>query len=159
MGSPSGRVAVAAALLALVALAGCNTATPTARARSVEEAGVSPPLLLQRTAVNGCDPLTAEAPAGDEVTVAFGGASDLRYRPRCLAIEVGDAVRFLGDFARHPMTGGAILEDAPVRDPRSPLPYSNAGEEATFRADRPGVFPYYCQVHWVVGMNGVIYVR
>ncbi len=158
MGSPSGRAAVAFALCALVALAGCRAASPTARARNVEEAGASPQLRLERTPVNGCDPLTAEAPAGDEVTVTFGG-SDFRYRPRCLSIAVGDAVHFAGDFALHPMTGGAVLEGVPVRDPRSPLPYSNAGEEATFRADRPGVFPYYCQVHWVIGMNGVIYVR
>lgn len=159
MGSPSPPAAVALALCALLAFTSCDSGTPAARARTSEVASAAPTMVRQPSALHGCDPLTAEAPGVDEVTVDFGGAVDLRYRPRCLTIEVGDAVRFLGDFALHPMAGGAILEGAPVRDPRSPLPYANAGEEAVFRADRPGVYPYYCQVHWIVGMNGVIYVR
>ncbi|MSP21864.1 MAG: hypothetical protein EXR66_02410 [Dehalococcoidia bacterium] len=113
--------------------------------------------------MNGCAPGIAEHSAGDaqagEVTVAFGLPVGDRYRPRCVTVEVGRAVRFMGAFGRHPMTGGAVLEGLPVRDPFSPLPFTNAGTEAVFRPDRPGVYPYFCQVHWVLGMSGVIYVE
>ena len=154
-------------LVVALVLAGCVNESGVRRS-DPGALPTSPPMLRGLTSLNGCDPATAQAPAidaaagavaSDAVTVAFGGGVGERYRPRCVALEVGGAVRFMGDFGLHPLSGGAVLDGAPVRDPLSPLPFTNAGTEAVFRADRPGVYPFYCEVHWVLGMAGVIYVR
>jgi plastocyanin len=162
---PRGRASLSG-LLALIALAlllaGCANRTGLRRS-DASVVPTSPAVLEGRVATNGCAPGTAVADAQDPVTglveIAFGGGTGDRYRPRCVVIEVGGAVRFAGDFGVHPFTGGAVIDGAPVRDPLSALPYTSAGTEATFRADRRGVYPYYCQVHWVLGMSGVIYVE
>jgi plastocyanin len=158
--STCGRIAFLLAALACAVSLACAGSASIARSSMAADAHpTAPAALAALSAVNGCDPATALAVEGGEATIEFGGANGERYRPRCVAIKAGEAVHFKGDFARHPMTGGAVIEGEPVRDPFSPLPYTNAGSEATFRADRTGVYPFYCQVHWVLGMNGVVYVR
>jgi len=157
--SLSGRVVIFLALLSALAFAGCDGGAASVRAREGDEPSAGLAVLRQTAAMNGCDPVTAQVITGDNVTIEFGAGNGERYRPRCVTIGVGEAVHFKGDFARHPMTGGAVLDGEAVRDPLSPLPFVSAGTEAVFRADRPGVYPFYCQSHWILGMNGVVYVR
>jgi len=153
------RPAALALACALIVLVGCGTPPPALRAETLIAAPAAPQALLLPSEVNGCDPLSAEAVPSHEVTIDFGSATDPGYRPRCVSVAVGDAVKFVGEFSEHPLAGGAVLEGLPVPDPQSPLPYVSAGTEATFRANHVGTYPFYCRVHWVAGMSGVVYVR
>ena len=161
MASPSRPAALALAypLVGLLLLVSCAAPTPAPRVEILAAAPRAPEALLQASAVNGCDPLTADASPGHEVRIEVGADAEARYHPRCLTVAVGDAVKFVGDLALHPLAGGAVIEGVPVLDQLSPLPYVNAGTDATFRADRAGVYPFYCRMHGTLGMSGVVYVR
>jgi plastocyanin len=107
-------------------------------------------------APNGCDPAKAEDHRADSVlTITFGGSVGTAYAPRCARIKAGTGVLFQGDFDAHPLAGGM---DGHV-DAASPIKETNTGMMAEFDALPKGTYPYFCEDHDTVGMNGAIFVE
>lgn len=160
-----GASAIGAGLLAGIAIVASACVPPASEGTSPPamptplggERPAPPGLFASEGARNGCD---VALPTSDgPVLINFGGGVGERYRPRCVAVEVGSRVVFQGDLALHPLTGGVVAGGEAYRDPSSDVPYVSAGLEAAFVPLRPGVYPFFCQVHWVLGMNGAVIVR
>ncbi len=119
-----------------------------------------PGLFASGRANNGCDDAAAGLLSRSPVTIAVaGGQLGDRYQPRCVSVAVGTRVVFLGDLALHPLAGGAVVDGEAYRDPSSAVPYASAGSQAAFVPLAAGVYPFFCQVHWVLGMSGAVIVR
>ncbi len=108
--------------------------------------------------INGCDPATAVDLTGmGSTTVTFGGIS---YTPPCIKVSVGTGVTFDGDFTFHPLMGGEVVAGAKVPAGSGPfVPITNTGTTKTFTMSSAGTFPYYCDVHALSGMTGVVFVQ
>jgi plastocyanin len=89
---------------------------------------------------------SAQGPA-ETTTVAFGGALGFAYSPQHVFILPGDTIRWVGDFAAHPL----ISDDGLWQQ------VSN-GTEFSFTFDQPGRYPYHCFFHGGSGMNGTVTV-
>jgi plastocyanin len=94
--------------------------------------------------------------------VGDGGA--LTFAPARLTIGVGDTVRWVWGSAGHSVVSGTggnadnrfcSPSDAGCGNP--PLSNSGATYEHTFA--EAGTFPYYCSVHFTLGMTGSIKVQ
>jgi plastocyanin len=106
-------------------------------------------------APNGCDALDFE-PLPDDHVVLSNGTS---YVPRCFEVAAGSAVRFVDDFATHPLVGGLVFDGETSPDPQSPIPEARTGDEMTVVFDEPGDFGFYCENHATLDMMGVARVR
>lgn len=80
-------------------------------------------------------------------TVAFGGALGNAYTPQDSFILPGDAIRWMGDFAAHPLVSDDGLWQR-VSD----------GAEFTFTFDLPGKHDFHCFIHGSSGMTGTVTV-
>jgi plastocyanin len=68
-------------------------------------------------------------------------------------------VVFNGSFAAHPTIGGTVIGPAVTPASSGPfVPVTNTGTTRTFVMNSAGTFPYYCQPHATLGMNGVVFV-
>lgn len=144
--SPSPRPGIAPAgllLLALLALA----AIPAPAA-----AGGGP--------VNGCTVATATnwletGPMGRVIDFAC-----CSYTPPCVKIQPGRTVRWLGDFAFHPLRPGLVVAGTTQAQPGNPIPSLDAGTNSgqiTF--PEAGAWGFYCNFHWLTGaMYGTVFV-
>ncbi|MCC6237784.1 MAG: hypothetical protein IT299_09455 [Dehalococcoidia bacterium] len=158
-------LAIAVAVLVLL-IPACTTSTstdpPPFGLMPTPLGGVHEPprgLFEGPSARDGCDDVPLALPPEGPVVISFGGFVGERYSPRCVLVEVGTRIDFHGDFAMHPMAGGVVFEGAAYRDPSSELPYTKAGSEAVFVPLHPGVYSFYCQIHWVLGMRGSVIVE
>lgn len=105
---------------------------------------------------NGCEQATAEDRTGQgSVTIAF---PTLEYTPACVRVSAGTAVTFEGDLAMHPLVGGEYEDGIKTPDDKSPIGASS-GMTATFTLSDPGAYPYYCDIHYSIGMKGAIFVE
>jgi plastocyanin len=116
--------------------------------------------------INGCDPATAEDHTADaNVDVMFGGANPgFKYAPACIRIKAGSKVTFKaagGDFGAHPLTGGEVKNNVATKDPQSPIAETKTLglTMASFNFPAAGTFPYYCEVHYGLGMEGTVFVQ
>lgn len=110
--------------------------------------------------VNGCDPLVALDRRGEaEVEVRFGDLNAYRYEPRCIRVDVGTRIRFVGDFAVHPLAPGAVRNGALELDADGPIRETRSGGEATFPMAEAGAFGYFCNTHLGEGMTGAVFVE
>jgi plastocyanin len=107
----------------------------------------------QRTSAQAVDDLTP-SPSGvhylqetQTISIEFGGAVGTVYRPAEVRISPGDSIEWLGDFAMHPLVSDDGLWQT-----------VSSGTQFTKTYDQPGVYPYHCQVHDALGMNGTIIV-
>ena len=160
--TPRRCLLVALAALILLVSACTPRTTPAVGLMPTPLGGVRepPPGLFASTAArNGCDDVPLALPPDGPVVVSFGASAGERYSPRCVLARVGTRIEFRGDFATHPMAGGVVFEGAAYRDPASEVPYTKAGDLAAFVPLRPGVYSFYCQIHWVLGMRGSIIVE
>lgn len=107
------------------------------------------------TTVNGCDPATAEDHKADATTTVTFPTGGLKYSPPCIKIAKGNAVKFDGSFASHPLSGG---QDGTM-DATSPITHTTTGTTATFTFPNAGTFPYFCDFHFSSGMEGAIFVE
>jgi plastocyanin len=106
--------------------------------------------------VNGCDPATAEDHTGQaNVSIDFGGALGFKYAPACIKVSPGTSVTFNGSFVSHPLAGG----QGGVLDASSPITLTATGTTASFTLANAGTYPYYCQAHFSLGMQGAIFVQ
>jgi plastocyanin len=91
---------------------------------------------------------TAFAQRAAEITpVEFGGALGFAYSPQHAFILPGDTIRWLGDFAMHPL----VSDDGLWQQVAS-------GTEFNFTFDQPGRYEYHCASHDELGMNGSVTV-
>ncbi len=113
-------------------------------------------------AANGCLPTDFQDRRGEASIVIANDnlANPFLYRPRCARISAGTEVRFqaLPDFGMHPLFAGAVVAGVATFDPSSPIGSATIGTEHVVRIDDVGEFPYYCDFHFVQGMQGSILV-
>ncbi len=109
--------------------------------------------------INGCGPATAVDLTGQAaVTIMFGSGGNV-YTPKCSKVTVGTAVTFSGNFSGHPLVGGEIVGNTKVPDPTSPfMPITSSGNSKTFTLSQAGDYPFYCDPHGLLGMNGAVFV-
>jgi plastocyanin len=111
-------------------------------------------------AVNACHPDSATDMRGQmRVTVQFGGAVGFSYEPACFVVSPGTQVTFSGEFDQHPLVGGEVSGGMKMPDPSSPFGGPTAsGTSKTFMLQAAGTFPFYCNIHALVGMKGAAFV-
>ncbi|MFO0618575.1 MAG: plastocyanin/azurin family copper-binding protein [Polyangiaceae bacterium] len=113
---------------------------------------------------NGCTPQNAmDLTSQTDVTIEFGDLLGLAYSPRCIRVNVGTKVTFVGAFASHPFQAGRVAvngSEIPAAPGTSPFPIApsslGAGTQATYVMTTPGAYPYYCVPHGGSGMNGAV---
>jgi plastocyanin len=105
--------------------------------------------------VNGCTYATAQDFTSTALTVSF---PSLAYAPKCARIRAGQAVKFNGAFADHPLVAGRVASGVATPAVGSPIVSTSSGTMATFTFPTSGAFPYYCNFHYAAGMVGAIYV-
>jgi len=110
--------------------------------------------------VNACDPAAASDLRGrSQVTVHFGGALGTRYEPACFQVSPGTQVTFMGEFDQHPLVGGAVTGGGKMPDPSSPFDGpTSTGASKMFILSVAGTFPFYCDIHALIGMKGAVFV-
>lgn len=108
---------------------------------------------------NGCSPDTAnDQTAAASATITFANGN-FTYAPKCLKVKAGTPVTFNGSFGSHPLIGGTVVGNTATPAVSGPfVPVTNTGTTKTFTMSTAGTFPYYCQPHGTIGMNGVVYV-
>lgn len=114
-------------------------------------------------AENGCTSSTVWSDyRGDTVVnIASGSQSDpYRYRPRCTKVVAGTSIHFTAadGFGTHPLFAGTIENGQPVMDETSPIGSILLGTEATRVLPEAGEYPYFCDAHFQMGMQGSILV-
>jgi plastocyanin len=111
--------------------------------------------------VNGCNAASATDMRGQtQVTVRFGGALGFRYDPACFRVSPGTQVMFSGEFDQHPLVGGEVSMGMKLPDPSSPIGGpTSSGTSKTVMLQTAGTFPFYCDIHALVGMKGAAIVE
>jgi plastocyanin len=97
-------------------------------------------------------------------TVMVGPSGALTFVPATLTIAVGDTVRWVWRSAAHSVVSGTdgnadgrFCSPSDTGCDNPPLSNDWATYEHTFA--QPGMFPYYCSVHVLLGMTGSIKVQ
>jgi plastocyanin len=107
--------------------------------------------------VNGCTFSQINGPAQTQVTITF---ANYYYSPKCVYVTTNTTVIFNGDFSVHPLIGGTVSGSTKI--PATVGPFTtmiSSGLSANFTMSAGGVYPYYCNVHALLGMTGVVYVQ
>ena len=102
------------------------------------------------------------SPTGTTVDVAVGQGGDV-FVPDTVNISVGDTVRWTWATSGHSVTSGPpCVADSQYCSPNDtncfPGTTSNQGFVYTHTFTEPGTYAYYCIVHCVIGMTGVVNV-
>jgi len=101
---------------------------------------------------------------GPQTHTVMVGRDGLTFTPARLTIHVGDTVRWVWATAGHSVVSGTdgtadnqfcSPDDTGCANP----PLSNAGATYHHTFANPGTFPYYCSVHFFLGMKGTITVQ
>jgi len=108
--------------------------------------------------------ITTTTMAGPRTHVVKVGQDGFTFAPANLTIQAGDTVRWVWSSSGHSVVSGSngaadnrfcSPSNTGCADP--PLSSSGATYEHTFA--QAGTFPYYCSVHFQLGMTGTIMVR
>lgn len=98
--------------------------------------------------------------ASAERTVTFStGANPFSYDPPCMIIAAGQTVRFLGAFIGHPLRPGISPSMLTAGSPNNPIPLQSDGTMVDVTFSAAGTYPYFCEMHHLSQMTGVIHVR
>ena len=120
------------------------------------DAGETIPLFHQCTPEMFADRSAPDA----ERTITFGGATTIfSYSVPCMTIAAGQTVRFEGSFLGHPLAPGISPTDLTAGSPNSPIPQLSEGMMTDVTFPTAGTYPFFCQMHFLTGMTGVIHVR
>ena len=101
---------------------------------------------------------------GPRTHVVKVGQDGFTFSPASLTIQAGDTVRWVWSSSGHSVVSGSngnadnrfcSPSNTGCADP--PLSNSGATYEHTFA--QPGSFPYYCSVHFSIGMTGTVRVQ
>jgi len=97
-------------------------------------------------------------------TVMVGDGGELVFTPANLTIQVGDTVRWVWGSPGHSVVSGTngnadnrFCSPSDTGCDSPPLSNRGATYEHTFA--QAGTFPYYCSVHFSLGMTGTIKVQ
>jgi plastocyanin len=97
-------------------------------------------------------------------TVMVGDGGALVFTPANLTIQVGDTVRWVWGSSGHSVVSGTngnadnqFCSPSNTGCDNPPLSSKGATYEHTFT--QAGTFPYYCSVHFSLGMTGTIKVQ
>ena len=113
-------------------------------------------------ALHDCTDYVDRTAPGDDRMISF--YSGVAYAPKCMTIAVGQSATWSGDFDMHPLAPGVApdrIDDDPPGAPDSPIAKLDHGGQTSvtygpFTA--AGDYPYYCSVHFLFGMIGVVRV-
>jgi plastocyanin len=106
--------------------------------------------------IHGCTSISATDLSGDnQVQITWN--NPVTPPGKCILVDVGTEVEWLGAFMLHPLEGGVNG----TIDPQSPISMAvpNGGmnsTKVTFNA--AGTYPYFCTIHTAT-MQGVVYVQ
>ena len=92
-------------------------------------------------------PLLPPTPGAVGGAIQFGGGLGNNYSPAQVTINVGDTVKWQGNFSVHPLVSDDGLW-ATV----------SGGSVFSFTFTSPGTFRFHCQVHEALGMSGQVTV-
>lgn len=113
------------------------------------------------SAENGCSTLWSDYRGAALVEIANDDPGNpFRYRPRCAMVVEGTVIRFraIPEFGNHPLFAGSVEDGTPIVDPDSPIGSITSGTEADRLLPEAGEFPYFCDFHYAMGMQGSILV-
>jgi uncharacterized protein (TIGR03118 family) len=109
-------------------------------------------------------PTTTTAVGTQTHTVIVGDGGALVFTPANLTIQVGDTVRWVWGSPGHSVVSGSngnadnrFCSPSNTGCDNPPLSLNGATYEHTFT--QAGTFPYYCSVHFSLGMTGTITVQ
>lgn len=102
--------------------------------------------------INGCTPADFVA----ATTISFPAVA---YDPPCVKISAGDTITWNGNFAFHPLRGGEVVDGVATPDTSSPIVAVDTGMTADVTFPAAGTFPFYCNIHFSVGMTGAVLVE
>jgi uncharacterized protein (TIGR03118 family) len=117
------------------------------------------------TTTPGASTTTTTTPGGASThTVKVGDGGALVYSPADLTIKVGDTVRWVWGSSGHSVVSGTngnadnqFCSPSNTGCDNPPLSSKGTTYEHTFT--QAGTFPYYCSVHFSLGMTGTITVQ
>ena len=108
-------------------------------------------------AANGCSATFSDRRAQRLLVIDAQQCSVLDYSPRCAKVAAGTRVEFrIGSC--HPTFPGLVTGNSATIDPASPIGSMTAAGTYTFELNDAGEFPYFCDVHFEMGMAGSILV-
>jgi plastocyanin len=79
--------------------------------------------------------------------VQFGGALGFTYSPSSFSAQVGDTVKWEGDFTMHPLSSTTIPATAASWT-------STSGSTFSYVIKVAGTYDYHCDFHFSIGMTG-----
>jgi plastocyanin len=77
---------------------------------------------------------------------------DDKYSPACVKVTAGSTVTIQGS-AVHPLSG------LTTGSPNNPIPSGGQMTPQTVVFPTPGFYPFHCDVHFSIGMAGVVWVQ
>jgi plastocyanin len=113
--------------------------------------------------MSGATTTTTQAPHQTH-TVMVGPDGTLVFSPASLTIQVGDTVHWVWASPGHSVVSGTNgTADNQFCSPSNTScdnpPLSNVGATFDHTFTTAGTFPYYCSVHFTLGMTGTITVQ
>jgi plastocyanin len=99
-------------------------------------------------AIDPCASMTSYATGMTTITTT----ADFKYSPACLKVTAGTMVTIQGSTT-HPLVG---LTTGSGNSPIPPGP-STMDQMVTFTT--PGFYPFHCDLHFSIGMSGVVWVQ
>ena len=85
-------------------------------------------------------------------TNAVATTADFKYSPACLKVATG-AVVTIQASTTHPLSGLG------TGSPNNPIPTGGQTTPQTVTFAAPGFYPFHCDVHFSIGMAGVVWVQ
>lgn len=79
--------------------------------------------------------------------ITFGGSVGFAYSPNQLSVQVGDTIRWEGDFSTHPLSSVTIPSGAQTW-------HMGSGTVFSYPVKVAGEYQYHCDVHFTIGMTG-----
>ncbi|MCB1588449.1 MAG: hypothetical protein KDI56_06070 [Xanthomonadales bacterium] len=111
---------------------------------------------------NGCLPTDFQDRRDQSLLIIANdnAGNPLQYRPRCARVSAGTTILFqaIPNFGMHPLFAGDVVGGTATFDPTSPIGSATTGTEHMVVLDEPGEYPYYCDFHFLQGMQGSILV-
>lgn len=142
------RISIAAILL-LVALAGCSSATPipnpTALPTQTPSAATPIPRVLPTPTPSAATPIPTAPAVSAQKPITVESWDDY-FRPENITVTLGTQVTWVNKGAKkHTVTAGTLF-DADILE----------GQSFSYTFDKPGAYQYYCVIHSLSETDGMV---